>query len=118
MVLPNAANMVVSRLKILDYLLSEAHPDGRSKARFFASLGFSRQEWQLLATALRNHALSHPVVTAVETGFGVRYVIEGGLESPDARVPSVRTVWLIRTGGEIPELVMAYPIRARSQHDS
>jgi len=35
--LPNAAEAVVSRAKIVDCLLSVAHPRGRGMARFFAS---------------------------------------------------------------------------------
>ena len=114
MQLPNASQAVLSSAKILDYLLSDSHPDGRSKARFFASHGFSKSDWGQLAAALRSHALSHPVRQAVETHFGVRYVIEGGLSSPDGRTPSIRTVWFIRSGHEIPEFVTAYPVRLRS----
>lgn len=113
MVLPNAATATVSRAKVLDYLLSDSHPDGRGKARFFVSHGFSRAEWQRLAGALRIHAMTYRVASAVETGFGTRYVIEGALEAPDGRLPAARTVWLIRTGHEVPEFVTAYPIKPR-----
>jgi hypothetical protein len=114
MQLPNASQAVVSSAKILDYLLSDSHPHGRGKARFFVSHGFLGSDWGRLATALRRHALLHPVCQVVESRFGVRYVIEGGLSSPDGRVPSVRTVWFIRFGREIPEFVTAYPVRLRS----
>jgi hypothetical protein len=42
--LRNAHLAIVDRSKVLDYLLNEAHPDNGGKARFFASLGFSRED--------------------------------------------------------------------------
>lgn len=112
--LPNAEHAIVARTKIVDYLLSESHPDGRGKAHFFATYGFSPASWEVLADALRNHAAAHAVIEAVETPFGKRYVVEGAIISPDGRRPSVRTVWFIRTGRDIPELVTAYPLKRRS----
>lgn len=112
--LPNAERALIARSKILDYLLSETHPDGRGKARFFAAHGFSPAQWELLAAALRDHARAHRVAETVETAFGARYVVEGGLKAPDGRTPGVRAVWFIRTGWEIPELVTAYPMKRRS----
>ncbi len=38
--LPNAERAVVSERKVVDYLLSETHPDGRGKARFFSGARF------------------------------------------------------------------------------
>jgi hypothetical protein len=115
--LPNAERAIVAQSKIVDYLLSLSHPDGRGKARFFLSHGFSPDEWETLVRALRNHAVTHRVSSAEDTTFGVRYVVEGQLVAPDGRTPRVRVVWFIRTGGDIPELVTAYPIKRRSQHD-
>lgn len=51
--LPNAAAAIVARSKIVDYLLSETHPDGRGKARLFSDHGFSASDWESLAAALR-----------------------------------------------------------------
>ena len=115
--LPNAERAIVASAKIVDYLLSLSHPDGRGKARFFLSHGFSPDEWQVLARALRDHAVFHPVSEVEETPFGVRYVVEGQIAAPDARTPHVRVVWFIRTGGDVPELVTAYPMKRRPQHD-
>lgn len=92
--LSNAAGAIVARGKLVDYLLSETHPDGRGKARFFSEHGFSPSNWEALAAALRGHAIAHRVVATVETAFGVRYVIEGELTAPDGRAPGVRAVWV------------------------
>jgi hypothetical protein len=111
--LPNAERAVVPERKVVAYLLSEAHPDGRGKARFFAAFGFSTSRWQLLADALRLHAAENRVAETAETAFGVRYVVEGILHAPDGRTPTVRTVWFVDRDGEVPRLVTAYPAKRR-----
>lgn len=52
---------------------------------------------------------------AAETAFGVRYVVVGILSTPDGRGPTVRTVWFIEHGEEIPRLVTAYPAKRSEQ---
>lgn len=107
--LPDAADAIVPERKVVAYLLSETHPDGRGKARFFASYGFSAADWQTLAVALRRHAVEQPVAERVETVFGVRYAVDGILHAPDGRTPMVRTVWFIGPHDRSPRLVTAYP---------
>ena len=79
MKLSNVDHLRVDREKITEYLLSPTHPDGHSKAEFFIRFGFCLEHWQLLAEALREHGATNPVVNAVETPYGTRYVIEGRL---------------------------------------
>ena len=67
--LPNGEVAVVARGKLVDYLLSEAHPDGRGKARFFNGHGFSALDWEALAATLRAHATRHGVVESAATVF-------------------------------------------------
>ena len=111
--LPNRARTVVSEQKIVNYLLSETHADGRGKARFFSGFGFLVSDWQTLAAALRRHGAENPLVETVETAFGVRYVVEGQLHAPDGRRPTVRSVWFVERDGDAPKLVTAYPIKQR-----
>jgi hypothetical protein len=111
--LPNLERAAVPERKVVAYLLSESHPDGRGKARFFVGHGFTVADWQELADALRLHAVRNPVVETVETAFGVRYVVEGILQAPDGRKPIVRAVWFIIREGEAPSLVTAYPVKRR-----
>ncbi len=110
MKLPNAEKAVVPSDKITDYLLSLTHPDGRDKAIFFMAFGFIPDVPTRLETALLQQAASQDVVKSVSSVFGVRYVIEGQLETPDGRNPRVRSVWFIEKGDEIPRLVTAYPL--------
>ena len=51
------------------------------------------------------------VVKEEPSPFGRRYVIEGAMETPDGRNPSVRAVWFVRTGEDVPRFVTAYPLK-------
>lgn len=113
--LPNAESAVIPERKIVSYLLSDAHPDGRGKARFFSMHGFSIDEWQTLAFAFRRHAVENLVFAEVETAFGVRYLVDGKLHAPDGRTPNVRVVWFVERDDDVPRLVTAYPIGRRLQ---
>lgn len=107
--LPNAKNALISESKIRGYLLSLSHPVGQSKARFFRGRGFSVENWQLLADALGEIAVGNEVTGTEPSPFGMRYIIDGRLPTPDGRNPLVRTVWFIDTEKEIPHFVTAFP---------
>lgn len=111
MKLPNAEKARVDKEKIIDYLLSFAHPDGSSKAGFFSRFGFTTENWQTFAKSLRKHGEDNPVISEVESAFGMRYTVEGKLETPDGRNPKVRTVWFIEKGRTEPRFITAYPVR-------
>jgi hypothetical protein len=110
MKLPNASRVRVDRSKIEQYLLSHEHPDGSPKARFFERFGFRRSHWEALAAALCGHARTQNVANTVESGYGIRYVLDGPLETPDGRRPYVRTVWIMEAGNDEPRLVTAHPM--------
>jgi hypothetical protein len=109
--LPNANQAEVRREKLVNYLLSRAHPDGAGKAAFFERFGFSADSWHVLRDALLDHAGQHEVVDSGTSEFGTRYTVEGPLRSPDGRNPQVRSVWFIGAGADVPRLVTAYPQR-------
>ena len=44
--LPNASQALVERQKLLGYLLSMTHPDGRTKAELFVRFGFTADNWK------------------------------------------------------------------------
>lgn len=92
MKLPNVDKAIIRREKIVDYLLSPTHRDGRGKGGFFASFGFTLAEWDKLAEALRRHAMDNEVSKVEATPFGARYTVEGELTAPDGRRPRVRAV--------------------------
>jgi hypothetical protein len=113
--LPNHEQSLVPEQKIAGYLLSATHEDGRHKAQFFGSVGFSQDHWEVLAAALRNHAAENEVAKTEQSPFGTRYVIEGPLAAPDGRSPKVRSVWFVDTGAQMPRLVTAYPLQGNDQ---
>ena len=108
--LPNSDRAHVDRYKITDYLLSQTHPDGRTKAQFFMRFGFRSDTWQELAQALQKVGTSNPVVAVAESLHGARYTVDGAIQTPDGRTPRVRTVWIVEPGGSGPRLITAYPI--------
>ncbi|GIL13272.1 MAG: hypothetical protein BroJett038_19920 [Chloroflexota bacterium] len=111
MKLPNREKAVVPRPKIVHYLLDLSSENGRAKARFFLTFGFTIETWEVMAQALRQHAHDHEV-TRIEKRppFGIHYVIEGTLNTPDGRNPAVRVIWIIDEDDDIPRLVSAYPM--------
>jgi len=112
--LPNHEKAVIPQRKVVGYLLSHSHRDGRSKAKFFTQFGFSVEAWDELAQALRQHATDHEIVKAEQSPFGTRYVIDGHITAPDGRTPLVRSVWFIATGETIPQFATAYPLKRRA----
>jgi Domain of unknown function (DUF6883) len=109
MKLPGADKADVTREKIADYLLNPAHPDNGGKAGFFTQLGFRRDQWEVLAAALKNLASAGEVATAAESPHGKKYVIVGRIQSPRGKSPLVRSIWIVDKGLDTARLVTAYP---------
>lgn len=109
MKLPNHENAFVPREKVIDYLLSFLHKDGRAKAEFFTRFGFSAENWQTFAAVVKLHAAEHKVSKSEASPFGMRYIIEGEIKTPDKRNPNVKIIWFIETNSDLPHLVTAYP---------
>jgi hypothetical protein len=117
--LPHHNEAVIPEAKIVDYLLSPTHQTGGGKAGFFTLFGFSRNVWEELADALKEHAVNHEVTRVEASPFGTRYIVEGRLKTPTGRTPYVRVVWFTETGEDIPRLVTAYPVpNKEGEHDS
>lgn len=108
MKLPNFHLAHIAPAKIVDYLLTEENSGG--KAAFFEAFGFTNTEWERLREALFLHAAEHPVTRFADSPHGIKYIIEGRMQTPDGRSPQVRAVWIIDTGQEAPRLVTAYPL--------
>jgi hypothetical protein len=95
MMLPNAADAVVPRRKIVDYLLSATHVAGKGKAGFFRAFGFCVADWHPLAKALHEHAQRNEVRRVEPSPFGTRFIIEGIIDTPVGKSPRIRSVWYI-----------------------
>jgi hypothetical protein len=109
MKLPNANKAAVDREKIVDYLLNPAHPDNGGKADFFTQLGFRREHWEGLASALKILAQTAEVMRVSESPHGKKYVVIGQIESPSGKTVLVQTIWIVDKGLNVARLVTAYP---------
>ncbi|MBI5042377.1 MAG: hypothetical protein HZC10_00770 [Nitrospirae bacterium] len=96
--------------KLLDYLLSETHPVGKSKAKYFRSLGFNETNINLLKEGLLAIASSEDVKEAISSLHGVKYVIDGMLQTPTGVFIKLRTIWIIDKDMEHPRFITTYPI--------
>jgi hypothetical protein len=113
MKVPNSSSAVVARAKVERYLLSATHPWGRHKAAFFLRFGFKQAKWAVLQASLLRHVAQHEVASVEQRPLGVSYTVVGELETPDGRLPLVRTVWFIDEGQEVPRFATAYPLQRR-----
>ena len=111
MKLPGAEQAAVDRSKVADYLLSESHPVGRFKSTFFLSLGYSRDDWQILGEDLVRHLLENDAVATELTRYGQKYEVRGSLTVPVGRTVSLVTVWIILHSEAFPRFVTAFPGR-------
>jgi len=107
--LPNSGAAYVPRAKVRDYLLSSHHPVGRAKAAFFHGLGFTGETEDRLIAGILEIARSGRLVAAVESPYGVKYVVEGILTGPTGKAAAVITVWVVEPNDPRPRLVTAYP---------
>ena len=107
--LPHRDKARVSDAKVRDYLLSHEHLTGAAKARFFAAMGYRRQNWQELRRALISLA-QEDVAAEVATSYGMKYIIHGMIDAPNRRV-ALTTVWILETGSEVPQFITAYPMK-------
>jgi hypothetical protein len=95
--------------KLEDYALNPLHPEGRHKARVFASvLGIGPGNSRLLCDAIRGAAASSTdVESRGDNGFGRVFVLKIPLETPAGRAV-VLTAWVVRHGEDFPRLTTCY----------
>lgn len=110
MELPNKHTAYVPAEKIMEYLLSESHAVGKSKAKFFRSFSFDETNITQFEQGLLHIAYAGSVSEIKETPFGAKYIIDDTMETPSGLIIQLRTVWLIETGKEQPRFITAYPL--------
>jgi hypothetical protein len=109
MKLPRYLDAILPEKKLTAYLLSETHPVGRTKARYFRALGYTERNLARLKEDLLSVAASSDVTEVISTPFGTKYVVDGDLAPPAGIIVRVRTVWILETGEDFPRFVTAYP---------
>lgn len=109
MKLPNRDRAVVEPAKLTDYLLNVEHSRGGAKAQLLLQFGYSADNWQQLEADIRCYHLEADVDRTQETPYGTRHTIRASLETPVGRSLSVRTVWQIDRGQDLPRLITLIP---------
>jgi len=107
--LPNQKNVFVSLSKISDYLVAETYPVGKRKAKICRSYGYNEKNIDSLRDGLLSIANKEEVKDVINSGYGGKYIIDGNLKTPSGKELTVKTVWIIDAGREIPRFVTAYP---------
>ena len=112
MKLPNKENAFIPKDKIKDYLLSENHPTGRSKSKFFRTFGFDESNIEMLERFLLKIAQTFEVSNEEISSHGKKFVIDGILFTPIGRDVTIRTIWIVENENDPPRFVTAYPIKS------
>ena len=108
MQLPNSERAIIAQEKLIDYVLNLRHKRGGSKARLLAQFGYTVDTWQQLDADIRR-GLATDVEIVRSTDYGRRYEIRMTLQTPMALPLTVRTIWQIDEGTEVPRLLTLYP---------
>ena len=109
MKLPNSENALVPADKLENYLPSEVHPVGRTKALFLKNLGYDNTDAGALARDLLAIAHEEDVSDVQSSEYGTKYIIDGMIHTPIGSTVAMRTVWIVETDNPQPRLVTAYP---------
>jgi hypothetical protein len=110
MMVPNYENAYVPEPKLTEYLLSEKHAVGKAKAKYFRSLGYNDANVDQLQRDLIMIVKSNEITHKIETSFGLKYIVEGQLETPKGSIAQVITVWVVEPIDNRPRFVTAYPV--------
>lgn len=107
MKLHNFERAIISKEKLLNYLLSSAHPVGQFKAKFFRSLGYTNENWMQLESDIRE-VLKNDATVKENSEFGQKYEVVGILNGP-LKPANIVTAWIILNNDEVPCFITAYP---------
>lgn len=111
MKLPYRGNAIIKKEKLTNYLLSLTHEEGKSKAKFFRMIGFNETNIEKLEQALLKIGQVNEVIDVdkKKEKYGIKYVMNGLIDSPNGKQYTVKTVWTIEAGSETPHLTTAHP---------
>lgn len=109
MKIPNSENAFIPLRKLTDYLLSDIHEVGKSKAKFFQSFGFNKINANSLREELLKLVRTYDVSNVVQSEYGIKYTVEGEIQTPYGAAINLKTVWVINRGDNVPRFVTAYP---------
>jgi hypothetical protein len=106
--LPHADKAVIKSEKLLYYLLSPTHLEGKYKADFFRNFGYDASTWKILENDIKKLIMSNDAVLQKSSSHGTYYVVKGKIISPSGDTFNIQTVWIILNGEDAPRFVTAY----------
>jgi hypothetical protein len=109
--LPNWEQAYIQPQKLTGYLLSETHDVGRSKAKLLRAFGFNGENVAMLEQELLQITQTQEVQETIATPHGIKYVIDGMIQTPQGKSLQLRTVWIVDTGQTEPRFVTARPLK-------
>ena len=115
MKLPNREQAYIQPQKLTGYLLSETHEVGRSKAKLLRAFGFNQENVAMLEQELLRIAQTQEVQETIATPHGIKYVMDGMIQTPQGRSLQLRTVWIIDTEQTKPRFVTARPLKTAQE---
>lgn len=108
MKLPNGDRAIITDEKLLRYVLNPLHPVGGPHAKLFDRLlGINLACAHVLRDALLRAARDDEALPGKTSGFGQKFEVRFALSGPRGSY-NVLSVWMIRTGTELPQLVSSY----------
>ena len=107
MPIPDAADVVVPREKVVNFLLDPDHPENKGRAPLLVRLGYTMEDWERLAEDLRRMAMESDSIEA-PSPYGRRFRVVGNLNGPTGS-RAWRTIWEIPHGADAAFFVTAYP---------
>ena len=109
MKLPNRERAIIAPDKLTRYVLNIEHERGGNKARLLAEFGYNQDNWRQLDADIRQYHLNADIEAERRTSYGLRYEIRAPLQTPDGRTPTLRTIWQIDAGADVPRLITLVP---------
>lgn len=107
--LPNSDRAIIEPAKLRDYLLSDVHPVGRFKARFFHAFGYRADGWKVLHDDLLRLVVTYEAKPGQASAAGQKFEVSGTLTGPNGRTGVIVSVWILRIGEDAPRFITAYP---------
>ena len=92
---PDAEQAIVPQEMLCDDLLNPAHPVGGLKAAWFASIGYTQQNWEQLRSDLLLVAKSCENFIPKSSPFGVKDATEGEIGCGGYPPAIVVAVWIV-----------------------
>jgi hypothetical protein len=109
MKIPNAPRAHISRAQLVEYLLHPTHPRGSAKAQRLSRVGYRPDTWHRLVHDLHRFHLPHEVDVVRQTPYGTRYEIHAAVETPSGRRLTLRSIWQMEEGTDVPCFLTLVP---------